>query len=187
MDETIVLGKWPKQPGGQAEPLVWNVLGEAPMGGTLLITKDIIECWPYNEETVAICWKDCDLRLWMNTAFLSWAFNDEERARLVLTTNLNTGSEQFSIEDSPTTKDYVFALSLDEAKTYLTEEATTPIDITDYAAVRGAHNWWWLRSPGFTSFYAATVCHAAWIREGGHFVNLNYVGVRPCVVIRSNE
>ena len=47
------------------EPIEWRVL-EVSNNKALLITKDAIDCKPYNNEFERITWEYCSLRHWLN-------------------------------------------------------------------------------------------------------------------------
>ena len=53
------------------------------------------------------------------------------------------------------------------------------VDINENSEEKGA--WWWLRSPGNDSFYAALVNYYGWVYGDGIGVNCNVYGVRPAL------
>ena len=56
------------------EPIEWRVL-EVSNDKALLITKDAIDCKPYNYEMRNITWENCTLRQWLNNEFINQAFS----------------------------------------------------------------------------------------------------------------
>ena len=66
------------------EPIEWQVL-EVSNDKALLITKDAIDCKPYNNERRDITWEDCSLRQWLNNEFINQAFSKEEQNEIILT------------------------------------------------------------------------------------------------------
>ena len=129
-------------------------------------------------------------RSWCNGTFYNGAFSDEEKERILLTTNVNQDSPD-NVDGGPNTQDYVFFLSYDELLKYLpTQEsrktAGTPVAKSQLSAGKAAY--WWLRtngkfrcnamivyaSNGRLSTYGSDVGHsngayrpAMWITVGG--------------------
>lgn len=170
---TVTLGRWPRATDGAPEPIEWLVLDEVD-GRRLLLSKETLEHACYVGDAlprragikVWPTWGYSDLRYWLNTTFLKFAFDDDERSR-VAPTNLGPQdepaplrsapySEAFAVrraaaevEESRDMVDYVFCLSATEVKRYLGlngNAATVPTP--NAAAVIGSARaaYWWLRS-----------------------------------------
>lgn len=61
------------------EPIEWEVLG-TDSNGTLLVSRYILDCQPYNTEYVDVTWETCSLRAWLNDDFLNTAFTPFEQS-----------------------------------------------------------------------------------------------------------
>lgn len=138
-----------------AEKIEWIILNKKE-DGMLLLSRHILDCVPYNQERVSITWDECTLRQWMNETFFDKAFSEEERQGILTVTLANDGNPRFGTMGCDDTQDRVFALSAEEAETYLNDEIRNTT-ATAYARERGAKlrkelesRWvyWWLRTPG---------------------------------------
>jgi hypothetical protein len=105
VDDLVAFGAYPQSGGGRAEePIRWRVLDRSD-GGLLLLSDRILECRRYHRELAETTWRDYDLRAWLNGAFCSAAFGDEERRLIRSTPCAHNGP------DTPDTVDDVFLLS----------------------------------------------------------------------------
>ncbi len=138
-------------------PIQWRVLEEKD-GKALLLAENILHYSPncsYNSE-----YKDSPVRKWLNGGFLSTAFSDAGRERIIKT-RINNDNYSYKSE---ATEDKIFLLSRSEAarKAYgfvdvigrndaLKEKSsTTWARYEDYFKTRGRGDLpdgWWLRSP----------------------------------------
>jgi len=152
----------------------WLVLEERG-GKALLLLKGICAELPFHETLQAVGWEDCTLRLWLNGAFYR-SFSEAERARIVETPVRNRGNAQYGVEAADETTDYIFLLSLEEAKLYLPGDAArVALD------AKGAAAWWWLRSPGQEPYLAAVVGGDGAPGYAGSGVHYTGRGVRPAM------
>ncbi len=66
-------------------------------------------------------------------------------------------------------------------------EDITLLSIEEYEAAKEyiplMRDWWWLRSPGLSSNYAAYVNRGGWVFAGGTYVDGTYGVVRPALKI----
>ena len=195
--DTVKFGKYEQDNNTDngTEDLEWIVIGSYNKQ-LLLITKDCIDCIPYNEEYVDTTWENCTLRKWLNSDFLTSAFTDDERSMIIEKTleNPNTTYGKRSIAGGKNTTDNVFLLSLNEANIYLNEKSLALAKPSEYARSKGVYRnsdtgycWWWLRSPGAAGTNAARANLNADLKESfskmGYYVNYSNHGVRPCVWI----
>ena len=181
------------------EPIEWEVLGVENDGTCLLISRYALDARPYNKEEIGVTWETCTLRSWLNDGFLSSAFSAEERTKIVVTNNKNTDNPNYGTQGGNDTSDYVFLLSLEEIEKYYSINKNTGSDWywrgedrlkkypTAYAKAQGAYIsdngacWWWLRSPGSASVYAASVGDDGYVRVAGYSVTSTYTSVVPAV------
>ena len=138
-------------------PIEWRVI-EVSNNKALLITKDAIDCKPYNNEFEDITWENCTLRQWLNNEFINQAFSKEEQNKIILTNLSNPNNARYGAWGGNNTQDKIFLLSIDEVKKYFKDIEDRECKPTNYAKKQGA--WtddkeeylgncrWWLRSPG---------------------------------------
>lgn len=187
-DETaVVFGKYERDGDDTngKESLAWIKIKEEN-GKTLLVTKEIIDCKQYDDVGGNnITWKTCDLRTWLNGAFMSTAFTPDEK-KAIATVKLTTPGDK----DGSVTDDQVFLFSLEEVKEYLNSYAARRAPLTPYAIAQGAQNspeggWWWLRTK-ISEYGAALIENDGNIRSIGYNGNLKTIGVRPAIWVDSN-
>lgn len=141
--------------------------------------------------------------------FLNTAFSPEEKNGIKTTNVINDNNIFYGTAGGNTTSDKVFLLS--ESEVYHTDTAakygfTKAYSIYDearrsrcstYAHAMGTYRYnttsasnkkyngniyWWLRSPGYSSYsYAAEVYDDGWVNGGGHDVGNGSDGVRPAL------
>jgi hypothetical protein len=159
----------------------------------------LIDCHVYHDELEDVTWEKCSLRKWLNEEFIFKAFDEQERSRIVKVCNQNRDNPWWGTEGGKATWDRVFALSIEEADKYFDDNMDMRAAVTSYA--RSPHEgklgsgvsekykttdgqwtgWWWLRSPGDYSHYAAYVISDGEVYEHGYYVNDSSVSVRPAL------
>lgn len=171
------------------EPIKWRALSKE--GEKLLLISDqILDMKPYYTSEEDITWENSTLRSWMNgeTAgnFYADAFNILEQTAIAETEIENADNSEYGVPGGNNTKDKVFALSIDEAKTYFSDDASRIATNTAYAARRGdgvspasEADWYYLRSPGCVESYAAHVTKRGIVDEVGHSLSGYTTGARP--------
>ena len=193
------------------EPIEWRVL-EVSNNKALLITKDAIDCKPYNNEWRYIecrditwgeyslrqwrdtTWGECSLRQWLNNEFINQAFSKEEQNEIILTNISNPNNASFGTRGGNNTQDKIFLLSFDEAQKYFKDNKDRECKVTSYAKQQGAgingdteylrkgNCSWWLRSPGRFQCGAACVLMNGHVDGIGSNVGANDA-VRPALYI----
>lgn len=177
------------------EAIEWTVLDKDGMS-LLLVSKQALDCQPYNTSYDYVTWENCTLRKWLNGTFLNNAFSTEEQAQIQNTTVSADNNPQYSTNPGNATTDKVFLLSINEVEKYFNSDEARKCAPTAYAKARGASTsdtyktpsgaatcWWWLRSPGYDQFYAAIVGSDGDVCELGYFVIRDYIAVRPAMWI----
>jgi len=140
-----------------------------------LITKDIIDLIPYNNECKKITWEQCTLRDYLNEEFYhSDSFSDVDRKRIVRTALANPPDYTNGTHGGAITQDYIFCLNIDEAEKYFKS------DNDRKATHNGTGSSWWLRSPGFDPVIAVPVDTDGYVNLFGNYVH-NTSGVRPAL------
>lgn len=162
----------------------WNVLAEQD-GNLMLISTDCIAQRAYHDQSEDVTWKQCEMRKWLNETFYEKAFSQDEKAIILETKVSNPNNDAFSTKGGKDTRDYVYLLSIDEAKQYFLEASERMVTLRDGTTV-----WWWLRSPGFQQHDAANIGDYGTINTAGHKVFDTDVvngGVRPVMWIRREK
>ena len=151
----------------------WKVLSVMP-GKACIITTDIIRHKPYNEEFKYVTWDECSLRQWLNSYFIKHYFSSAERNRIMITNNIPESNPLIysSNYSGVQTNDYVFILSVSEAKRFFGNNE-----------IRSASDWWWLRVPGKNNCHACYVETDGKIKRDGASVHSDG-GVRPVMWIK---
>lgn len=158
----------------------WIVLDKRE-NKVLVISEQLIAKKQYHEANAAITWGNCTLRKWLNDEYLNSAFSDSERKAILSTTVVNKDNAAYGTAGGNDTTDYIFLLSIDEVKKYLSTDEARVATYKD-----GGADWWWLRSPGRLSNSAADVYSHGSVSASGNRVR-NYGGVRPAFWIDSSN
>ncbi len=185
----VTFGRYP-QSSDTPEPIVWRVL-DITDGKALMISESLLDCKKYNESSENVTWETCTLRRWLNSEFLNRAFSAEERNKLNMAKIPNPDSPRYGTMGGNPTEDYVFCLSIDEAKKYFDGDEGRKAKPTAYARKNGCYvnsdigtGWWWLRSPGSGSSNAANVLTSGNIYgHGRHVLSIAHC-VRPVILVQ---
>ncbi|MCL2092258.1 MAG: DUF6273 domain-containing protein [Micrococcales bacterium] len=162
----------------------WRVLEVTSDNRALLLADRVIGTGPYNETLVETTWEQCDLRRWLNGAFLG-SLGGALSARVLSATVRNGPNPTWGMDGGRDTEDQVFLISMQEAASYLSgrepnwEEYRSGDFQSDNLKAKtegssGAS--WWLRSPG-----NRTDC-AAHVGVGGLILSSGVVVYMPCGV-----
>ena len=192
----VTLGTYPQtESGNDSTPIEWLVL-ESDGKTALLISRYALDCQLYNSRFESITWEKCTLRGWLNNEFYNRAFSAEEKKTILVSDVSADKNPEYDTDPGNATKDSVFLLSIVEANEYFANDEARMCAVTDYAIEQGAWTsdsytvdgrpacWWWLRSPGYDSRYAAIVCCGSSIFGLGRGVDDGGHAVRPCVRVR---
>ena len=172
------------------EDIEWLVL-EKEGTKILVISKEALDCKPYNTSYTDVTWETCTLRKWLNNDFINAAFSADEKAMIPTVTVSADKNPEYSTKPGNATQDQVFLLSITEANKYFSSDSARQCKPTDYAVANGAWerdsgNWWWLRSPGVIPDSAASVDVDGDVDEYGDGVDFDYIAVRPALWIDLN-
>ena len=112
----------------------------------------------------------------------------ETKGLIALTKVKNADNPKYGTEGGKDTEDHVFLLSLGEAEKYFEDDEDRRAFPTEYAIARNVWVrektgtvWWWLRSPGPNSCYAAGVDPDGSLGDCGHYVDRNWHAARPAL------
>ena len=173
------------------EEIEWLVIDAAANGESfLLLSRYALDCRPYDETYAPVTWEDCQLREWLNDAFYTDHFTDEEKEQILQTQSDNPDNDKYSTTGGAQTTDHFFLLSLTEAETLDPKYRT--VRPTVNAVSRGAFQneetgstWWMLRSPGSGNDLCAIVRSDGEVRAGGEKVDVPGA-VRPAMWIAAS-
>lgn len=144
------------------EDIEWLVLAKEG-NRALVISKYALDCQNYHNSYTSVTWETCSLRTWLNEDFINAAFSSEEQAMIQNTTVTVDDNLAYNTPPGNNTTDKVFLLSITEVEKYFNSDDERQCQGTAYCNVQGASKdqngncWWWLRSPGHSSSYAAYV------------------------------
>ena len=133
------------------------------------------------------------IRQWLNTDYYN-SFLADDRVRIAETRITNADNPWYGTPGGNDTTDRIFLLSLEEVVQYFGDSGqlgNRPDDkwwIDDqYNSARiardanGTASWWWLRSPGDYSSFAAIVYDDGFLYLTGSLVDHSSCGVRPAL------
>jgi len=126
----------------------WLVL-EQRDGLALLLREEALPSRAFHGALVDITWENSEMRNYLNGQWLN-RLPQNDRARVVQTQVSNRDS-RFGTAGGENTQDYVFLLSLAEARLYFAD------DQARVARFGNVNVFWWLRSPGLQENVAAIV------------------------------
>lgn len=177
------------------EYIEWRVL-EKNGDSMLVITAYALDCQKYNEENTNVTWENCTLRTWLNIDFLNTAFDRDEQDMIQMMTVTADKNPKYSTSPGNSTEDRVFLLSASEVGRYESLDYARICQVTEYCIAQGVYKkgtyrlsdddicWWWLRSPGKHSNYAAYVLTSGAVYCNGRSVDSKQGAVRPALWIR---
>ena len=170
-----------------AEMIEWKVL-EVKDGKALVLSKNALDCQPYNTSLTVVTWETCSLRSWLNSSFMDVAFSADEKAMIPTVTVSADENPEYSTDPGNATQDQVFLLSITEANKYFSSDSARQCEPTDYAVANGADVYndnclWWLRSPGYIQDDAAFVDTDGDVYEFGCYGDDDDLAVRPALWI----
>jgi ribosomal protein S18 acetylase RimI-like enzyme len=182
----------------------WQVL-DCNGKDMLLLSKDVLQLKEYNKTFENTTWATSTVRKYLNDEFIN-SFTPEEQRRIYETSVQSSGNMWYETDGGSTTFDKVFLLSIGEVEKYLggnkvlnTKGESSRFYIDDkYNKNRqgkykdGSPSRWFLRTPGKSSDFVATVTIDGRVSVTGDFVNrpstlLFKVGVRPAMWVSRGE
>ena len=126
------------------EKIDWIVLDKASDGSVLLISKFGLDQQFYSDDNNQYTkWENSHIRKWLNNSFLNTAFNSSEKAKIKTTlvkNGINPEVEPTNNDGGNDTKDKLFLLSKDEAKSYFKDNEGRMCRATEYAKNNGSYS-----------------------------------------------
>ena len=187
---TVFFGSYEKDndTANGKEDIEWIVLAKEG-NKVLVISKYALDCQKYNSTYTEVKWETCSLRKWLNGTFLNTAFSSVEQNSIISSTVTADKNPSYSTSPGKNTTDKVFLLSITEVNKYFSSDNARQCQGTAYCYAQGAYKgsngncWWWLRSPGCYSNYAARVRDDGSVYDSGSSVDRSHVAVRPALWI----
>ena len=128
------------------------------------------------------------MRKWLNEEFINNAFDFTEQVAICRTTVKAEKNPYYDTAPGKDTEDRVFLLSVSEQEKYnrfVGESVCLPTELAKNNGVwideEFGACWWWLRTPGNRSNYAADVNIDGVVDIDGYFVNSVNLAVRPAL------
>lgn len=189
--DVIEFGRYPTGADGSVEPVKWIVLAKDG-SRRLLITREIIDCIPFNNEHAIVSWDKCSLRKYMNNDMFNTLFSRDEKKRVVTTVNETEPNEKYSQDPPFSTKDKLFVFTIYEVSKYFPDQPSRCAKPTPYAEKKGVypepsedyHGYWWLRTPSDRNYtYSTRVWWDGELSRIGTPAEDEEIGVRPAVWI----
>ena len=189
-EDIVVMGEYYYWEDGSTKPIEWIVAAEDDEK-QLLVSRYVIDVVNYHTDGQILSWRDCTLRTWLNTEFITRAFSPSEAERFLTSRRTKTKNIFYGMEDDPDCTDKVFLLSVEEAKQYLRTTDRIGSRPTPYAEEKGVftqeYGLWWIRTPGEKFGQQAYVHAAGGITYDGCYQQRGQVGIRPAVWVRKQE
>lgn len=184
----VIFGKYEQDnnTNDYTENIEWLVLVKDE-SRLLLVSRDVLDCQPYNKERTFLTWEDCSLRRWLNEEFINAAFTETEK-NIIENTHITADKNTYYLTESGNdTYDRIFLLSLKEGEKLFPDYNSRIAKPTAYAKFKGVNSnefnrcWWWLRSPGASLDFAAVIYYEGTFDYYGDFVDTDFIGVRPAL------
>ena len=174
------------------DPIKWRVHANNTSSKQLFLLSDQgLDTVQYHTKSEDVTWEKSTIRSWLNETFYKAAFNSSEQEMIKSTAVTADVNPKYNTDPGNDTKDKVFLLSINEVNKYFSSYEARMCVPTDYAIAQGADTdsyytvdgkatcWWWLRSPGYYSNYAAYVRSDSDVYYFGHSVLYDSYCVRP--------
>ena len=181
---------------------VWHVLEERN-DAALLLSEKIIEPGKYHDVFEKITWADSVIRKYLNGSFYE-KFAPHDKPQILETTVITSENPWSCVNGGEPAADKIFLLSIEEVLRYfgdigqLKNPAGNYFIDDGFNSIRkatladGAPTRWFLRTPGNSQDFVATVTADGRISVSGDFVNrsssaLFNVGIRPAMWVKKER
>ena len=167
------------------ELIEWLVL-DVENDKVLLISKNALDCIPFNIDAHERGWEKSFLRKWLNNDFYDSTLSESQK-NIILSTTATTGvNAKYNIKGDEEIEDNIFVLSINEAEMYFGSSDERKCSITEYARAKGSgaareYGLWWLRTQGMHPETSAVVFANGDINYEGYSIRKDKVYVRPAM------
>ncbi len=171
--KTLAFGNYIQTSSGtEKTPIEWLILNRTG-SKALQISRHALDAQPFNTMRKAVSWKNSTLRTWLNTEFLTNAFEKSEQKAIITTDVYNT-------------KDKVFLMDINDLNRYFPDVSARMCRPTPYAVRQGAwvneengNCMWWIQSFGSLSDHAMRIRSTGLF--GYRYVDCGKNAVRPAL------
>ncbi len=181
-----------------AEEIEWRVL-DKDGDKLLLITEKILADAQYSDSDTLSDWENSTIRKWLNEGFYNTAFDSNQKQLIQLMNIKNPDNQETAVDGGNDTQDRVFLLNIDEADRYFSSNNDRRAELTKsviayengvgriYYYPNGLLKYshpWYLRAPGISLKYVASVQTDGEIGHNFHVVNEDNIGIRPAIWVK---
>lgn len=183
--ETLFFGRYYQtySINGAKSPVEWLILTETD-DAYFLLSKYALDANRFGSSRYPCYWANSEVRSFLNSEFLQEAFTEKEQ-QYILLTNTSLGHPS---------KDYIFLLSIEEVKQYLTDRSAYATQFARIGHLRiigekwggaattntGAVHWW-LRNSGVDYYHAIFIAPNGTISIRGDRVSSPHFALRPAL------
>ena len=171
-----------------SEAIEWRVL-EVQDGQALILSEYGLDYY-YEGWSATLTWESSGTRTWLNDTFYNEAFDDGEKAAILITqVTADANPEDSGRGQGSDTEDLVFLLSSVQADTYFTSDEDRQVQLSDnilsqvefYGDVQDC-SWWYLRTTGSNADFCRVMGDGA-IDNYGYGVGDVVIALRPAMWI----
>lgn len=186
--DVVILGTYEQDNNASngKEDIEWLVLAKDG-NKLLLVSVKALDCKQYNSSRKYTTWEQCAIRSWLNESFLQEAFDTEEQAITSFSDISTDKNPNYNTNPGKSTTDRVFLLDIKEVSEYFDSDEARKCEPTAYAVTKAESNdeitacSWWLRSPGYKQWAAASVSDDGVIQFSGNCADDTGVCIRPAM------
>lgn len=184
--ERVMFGNFVQKTGQAPSPLEWLVLHKTDEKMLLLCRLGIYSCiYDDADNSAPHTWHNSKARVWLNNEFYQQAFSVEEKKLIILSVLSNKGNA--AVPNAEETEDYVFLLSNDEVRKYLSQGADSKVMPTEIEQTKNVFHEWWTRSPGIENCSASLVNEKGVVDNSGLYYDKGSYLLRPAVWITASK
>ena len=190
------------------EPLKWRVI-EINGDELTLLSDRLIDCTPYNYESVDVSWENSYIDYFLNVDFYEDAFNSEEKDAIIYDYIENKKNRRYGTGSGINSPARVYILSGEDvfldrkaarhgfyAKTGVDDSAKR-FKPTMYAMSKGTwyspvdvyrgNGFWFMRTNGYSPSSVTYICDMGYIYDHGTDVTCNDSGLLPVIRVDASK
>lgn len=202
---TIKLGSYEQDndTSNGTEPLEWVVLDKTE-NAILVLSKYVIDAYPYMFEKKVTTWEESDVRKWLNSDFINAAFTSGEQTIILDSIVPAEDNPEYGTSAGNETQDKMFYLSANEVLKYFPEFDSRICKATAYAYEKTSPDEegnvsWQMRTPGMYQDVLCSISRNNGVilgigsyevklknAYGGVYVDAYDAGVRPAMWVSTD-